>query len=143
MKSLVERFRSIGSKNLADKLQDDEQLARQVMALFTMLSELYGPDKLVLKAGKLDALELMRSSRIEDRVLALQRLVFEDPTIEAPPSPDGIEAALSSIEEEIADIVARRRLRRRSSGASTIGCSSATGLRERDQDADPARRRWP
>ena len=43
-------------------------------------------------------------------MLALQRLVFEDPTIEAPPSPDGIEAALSSIEEEIADIVARRRL---------------------------------
>ena len=51
MKSLVERFRSIGSKNLADKLQDDEQLARQVMALFTMLSELYGPDKLVLKVA--------------------------------------------------------------------------------------------
>lgn len=110
MKSLVERFRGIGSKNLVEKLEDDEQLVRQVMGLFTMLSELNGPDKLVLKAGKLDALDLMRSSKIEDRVLALQRLVFEDPTIEHAPAPDAIDAALADIEEEIADIVAKRRL---------------------------------
>jgi len=110
MKSLVERFRSIGTKNLVEKLEDDEQLVRQVMGLFTMLSELNGPDKLVLKAGKLDALDLMRSPKIEDRVLALQRLVFEDPTIEQAPAPDAIDAALADIEEEIADIVAKRRL---------------------------------
>ena len=110
MKSLVERFRKIGSKNLSSKLQDDEQLIRQVMALFTMLSDLYGPDKLVLKAGKLDALDLMRSSKVEERVLALQRLVFEDPTIDEAPAPEAVDSVLADIEEEIADIVARRRV---------------------------------
>ncbi len=110
MKSLVDKIMKMGSKNLADKLQGDEQLMRQVMAMFGILSDLYGPDKLVLKAGKLDALDLMRSSKIQDRILALERLVFEDPTIDKVRTPAEYEAALADIEEEIADIIAKRRV---------------------------------
>jgi len=110
MKSLVDRIIKMGSRNLADKLQGDEQLMRQVMSMFGILSDLYGPDKLVLKAGKLDALDLMRSSKIEDRILALERLVFEDPTIDKVRRPDEYETVLSEIEDEIADTIARRRV---------------------------------
>ena len=110
MKSLVDKIIKMGSRNLADKLQGDEQLMRQVMSMFGILSDLYGPDKLVLKAGKLDALDLMRSSRIEDRILALERLVFEDPTIDKVRKPDEYETVLSEIEDEIADTIARRRV---------------------------------
>lgn len=110
MKSLVKKFSKMGSRNLADKLQDDEQLVRQVMALFEILSDIYGPDRLVLKAGKLDALSLMRSLELEDRILALERIVFEDPTIDRKPSPNEYESVLSEIEEEIADVIARRRV---------------------------------
>lgn len=110
MKSLVDKIIKMGSRNLADKLQGDEQLMRQVMSMFGILSDLYGPDKLVLKAGKLDALDLMRSSRIEDRILALERLVFEDPTIDKVRKPDEYETVLSEIEDEIADTIAKRRV---------------------------------
>ncbi len=110
MKSLVDKIIKMGSRNLADKLQGDEQLMRQVMSMFGILSDLYGPDKLVLKAGKLDALDLMRSSRIEDRILALERLVFEDPTIDKVRKPDEYETVLSEIEDEMADTIARRRV---------------------------------
>jgi ATP-dependent Lon protease len=81
-----------------------------VMALFEILSDIYGPDRLVLKAGKLDALSLMRSLELEDRILALERIVFEDPTIDRKPSPNEYESVLSEIEEEIADVIARRRV---------------------------------
>jgi ATP-dependent Lon protease len=110
MKSLVKKFSKMGSRNLAGKLQDDEQLVRQVMALFEILSDIYGPDRLVLKAGKLDALSLMRSTELEDRILALERIVFEDPTIDRKPSPNEYESVLADIEEEIADVIARRRV---------------------------------
>ncbi len=110
MKSLVDKIIKMGSRNLADKLQGDEQLMRQVMSMFGILSDLYGPDKLVLKAGKLDALDLMRSSKIEDRILALERLVFEDPTIDKVRPPAEYETALSDVEDEIADTIARRRV---------------------------------
>lgn len=93
---------------LHDRLLDEEQLQRQVAAVFALLSNLYGSDKLVLKAGKLEALKLMRSEILEDRVLALQRIVFEDPTIENSPHRKDLPDALNEIEEEIADLIARR-----------------------------------
>jgi ATP-dependent Lon protease len=83
-------------------------ITRQVTALFEMLANLVGPDKLVLKAGKLDALKLMRSNRISNRILALQRLAFEDPTIERAPTPAMYAGAIAAVEEELADLIAHR-----------------------------------
>ncbi|HHY38928.1 MAG TPA: AAA family ATPase, partial [Clostridia bacterium] len=81
---------------------------RQVSTLLSILSGIYGADRLVLKAGKLEALAAMRSDKLEDQVLALQRIVFEDPTIETPPALGSIPKILDEIQEEIADIVARK-----------------------------------
>lgn len=77
-------------------------------ALFDMLSNLVGADKLVLKAGKLAALKLMRSRTLADRVLALRRLVFEDPTLTRTPPRSGYADALAAVEEELADLIAHR-----------------------------------
>lgn len=93
---------------LHERLLDDEQLVRQVAAIFALLSNLYGSDKLVLKAGKLEALKLMRSEVLEERVLALQKIVFEDPTIDTLPHRKDLPQVLNEIEEEIADLIARR-----------------------------------
>ncbi len=93
---------------LHERLLDEEQLTRQVAAVFALLSNLYGSDKLILKAGKLEALKLMRSEMIEERVLALQRIVFEDPTIDTMPSHKDLPQIINEIEEEIADLIARR-----------------------------------
>ena len=73
-----------------------------------MLADLVGPDKLVLKAGKLDALELMRSRELGDRVLALRRLTFEDPTIGRAITPATLDDALAAVEEELAELIAHR-----------------------------------
>jgi len=110
MKKLFQRLTSPSKLNISlqDRLDDEEQLGRQVAAIFALLANLYGSDKLVLKAGKLEALKLMRSSVLEERILALQRIVFEDPTIESPPKPADIPEILNEIEEEIADLIARK-----------------------------------
>ena len=90
------------------RLQEDEQLQRQVAAVFALLANIYGSDKLVLKAGKVEALNLMRSEVLEERVLALQRLIYEDPTIDTLPHRRELKAVLNELEEEIADLIARR-----------------------------------
>lgn len=84
-----------------------EMLQRQVRALFGLLGNLYGADRLVLKAGKLEALQLLRSEHLADQVQALQRLVYEDPTLEKPDL-RAIPRILNRIEDEIADVIARR-----------------------------------
>ncbi|MFZ5816176.1 MAG: Lon family ATP-dependent protease [Bacillota bacterium] len=93
---------------LNKKLSPEEQLRRQVGALFGLLTNLWGPERLVLKAGKLEALGLMKSDHVEEQVLALQRLVFEDPTIDALPSRSQIPKIIDHLENEIADLIARR-----------------------------------
>jgi ATP-dependent Lon protease len=90
------------------KNSPEEQLRRQVGALFGLLTNVWGPERLVLKAGKLEALPLMKSEHVEEQVLALQRLVYEDPTIEALPSKSQIPVLIDQMESEIADLIARR-----------------------------------
>lgn len=84
------------------------EIDRKINILFEFLSNLYGPDKLVLKAGKLDALKLMRSGQAPERLLALQRLVMEDPTLSELPNPKAFRSVLNGLEEEIANLVAMR-----------------------------------
>ncbi len=109
MKTFLEKFITRSDKpELAEKLSEREQLKRQVTTLYNMLSNIYGSDKVVLKAGKLEALNLMRSEMFEERVLALQKIVFEDPTIDKIPTEEEIPKIINDIEEEIADIIARR-----------------------------------
>lgn len=108
MKGIIKRLIDNDKASLDKKLAEEEQLKRQVTALFGLLANLYGSDKLVLKAGKLEALHLMRSSNLPERVLALEKLVYEDPTIDDLPGYEEIPQVINEIEEEIADILARR-----------------------------------
>lgn len=86
----------------------DDELKRQVSALYGMYSGIIGAEKVVLKAGKVDALQLMRSDDVGERVLALQKLVFEDPLADKVPSLDEIPEILDEIEDALADMMARR-----------------------------------
>ena len=69
------------------KYGGEDEVRRHLEALYDVLANVLGAEKIVLRAGKLGALKGMRSERIGDRILALQRLVFEDPTIAGPPAP--------------------------------------------------------
>lgn len=105
--NFFDRFlRSKPSNNI--KAGEDDQLKRQVAALYGLYSGIIGSEKLVLKAGKLEALQLMKSENLSERVLALQKLVFEDPTVDKKPAIEEIPSILADIEDEIADLMARR-----------------------------------
>jgi len=108
MKGLLDKLFKSGKSGIKEKLVEDEQYRRQVTALYGLLSGIYGSDKLVLKASKLEALNLMRSTILEERVLALQKLIYEDPTIDNVPKREEIPEIIEKLEEEIADIIARR-----------------------------------
>lgn len=91
-----------------EAIKEDDQLSRQVAAIYGLLAAILGSDKLVLRAGKLDALEQMRSENIKERILALEKLVYENPTLDKLPEDEEIPKILEGLEEEIADIMARR-----------------------------------
>ncbi len=90
------------------KYGGDDGLRRYVAALYDVLAATIGSDKVVLRAGKLDALKMMRSNLLPERILALQRLVFEDPTLERLPQPGKFADAIAEIEDGLANLVAQR-----------------------------------
>ena len=87
-----------------------EDMSRRITSMFSMLSDMLGADRLILKAGKLESLTLMRSDDLEQRVMALQRIVFQDPTITVPPSFDELPSVMEELEDELAELLARKRL---------------------------------
>ena len=95
--------------SLAEMAPKDE-LDRKIDMIFTLLVDYYGSDKLVIKAGKMDALHLVRSPEKGERVLALQKIIFENPTLTKPPAEKEIPAILDTPTEKMSDILARRSL---------------------------------
>jgi ATP-dependent Lon protease len=100
-KTYVTRFRR--------KFGVEDELSRYVSALYEMLASVLGQDKVVLRAGKVNALKMMRSQNLPDRLCALQRLVLEDPTRERTTTRAQQRKALAEIEEAMADVLAQRR----------------------------------
>ncbi len=90
------------------RLSADEKLRREIAALYDVLTEALGTEKVVMRAGKLGTLKEMRSQAIPDRLLALQRLVFEDPTLETRPAKAQYKKLIAEIEDRLADLVAQR-----------------------------------
>ena len=95
--------------SLAEMAPKDE-LDRKIDMIFTLLVDYYGSDKLVIKAGKMDALHMVRSPEKGERVLALQKIIFENPTLTKPPAEKEIPAILDTLTEKMSDILARRSL---------------------------------
>ena len=93
---------------LRRKFGVEDELGRYVSALFDMLAGVVGPEKLVLRAGKVNALKMMRSANLPDRLCALQRLVFEDPTRERVHSRAEQRKAIADVEEAMADLMAQK-----------------------------------
>ena len=83
---------------------------REISALYEIVIDSMGSDRLVLQAGKMDALRLMRSANPCERVLALRRILEENPTIAPPPKPSELQAEIVRLSELLADMIARRQV---------------------------------
>ena len=88
----------------------EHPLDREIDALYGMLADILGSARLVIKAGKMDSMRFMRSPLRGERVLALERIILENPTIEHIPTDAEIPKLLTELSERIADLMARRSL---------------------------------
>ncbi len=94
--------------NPVGRLTGRESLRRKVAALFGVLTSLYGSDRLKKRATKLGAAGWMGSRQVGRRVLALQRLVYDDASLEAVPKELELPAILDDLQEKLADLIAKK-----------------------------------
>src|SRR5438309_2066748 len=94
--------------NPTGNLSGRESLKRKAAALFGVLDSLLGAERLARRADKVGAKVLMHSRQLGRRVLALQRLVYDDGSLAAVPKEAQIPAILEDLQERIADLMARK-----------------------------------
>jgi len=104
-------FGAIGGGGKKDrKSRQETDIEREIASLYAILVDVMGSDRLVLQAGKMDALRYMRSNDPAERVLALRRILEENPTLSPPPKPSELKDQVVALSELIADIMARRQV---------------------------------
>ncbi len=88
--------------------RQETELDREISALYAILVDVMGADRMVIQAGKMDALRYMRSTDPAERILALRRILEENPTLGPAPKESEIPGELQRLSECLADIMARR-----------------------------------
>ncbi|EKU71107.1 S16 family serine protease [Selenomonas sp. F0473] len=99
-----------GTSDVPPSPSQEAALDIEIAAIFRMLADTMGTENLVIEAGKMNAMKLMRSEDRRERVLALMRILEEDPLISPPPAEAEIPEILMHMTEQLADIRARRDL---------------------------------
>ncbi len=99
-----------GKKQIVIQPRNETEIDREISALYEIVIDAMGSDRLVLQAGKMDALRLMRSANPCERVLALRRILEENPTISPVPKESELPAEIAKLSELLADIIARRQV---------------------------------
>ncbi len=90
--------------------RNETEIDREISALYSIVIDAMGSDRLVLQAGKMDALRFLRSNDPGERILALRRILEENPTLGPPPSKSEIPDEIVKLSELMADILARRQI---------------------------------
>ncbi len=97
----------IKQKNNSYLQQKETELTWRIESIYKILKTIYGAQGLILRASKLDAMDLMGSSVIDDRILALQKLL-EDPCINEVGDAMARISTIEHLEALVVDIYARK-----------------------------------
>ena len=97
-------------KSTPPTLSAEARIDTEIAAIFRMLADTMGTERLVIQAGKMNAMALMRSDDRRERVLALMRILEEDPLLSPPPSEAELPEIIARMMEQVAGILARRDL---------------------------------
>lgn len=109
-KSSIKAAVNLQQPNIStDKIQQ-QSLNHDIEALYSLLIDIEGADHLVLKASKFNALAFIRSNDPHQRILGLQKIIYEDPSINDLPPANELPNLLKEMTNYLANIVARRSL---------------------------------
>ncbi len=89
---------------------NSDRLLWRIESIYKKLDAIYGTQGLIIKASKFDAIDLMSSISLPDRILALRRILKENPTINDKVGDKQMPALLDELEEMLADIYTRRKV---------------------------------
>lgn len=86
--------------------KQEQEICRRVDSIYSKLERFYGAKDFVLRASKLDAIDLINSGNLDQRVLALQKIIQKDPTLKQTGEKE-LGALVKELEDNIIEKFAR------------------------------------
>lgn len=109
-KSSIKAAVNLQQPNISTDKTQQQSLNHDIEALYSLLIDIEGADHLVLKASKFNALAFIRSNDPHQHILGLQKIIYEDPSINDLPPANELPNLLKEMTNYLANIVARRSL---------------------------------
>ena len=109
-KSSIKAAVNLQQPNISTDKTQQQSLNHDIEALYSLLIDIEGADHLVLKASKFNALAFIRSNDLHQRILGLQKIIYEDPSINDLPPTNELPQLLKEMTNYLANIIARRSL---------------------------------
>lgn len=109
-KSSIKAAVDLQQPNISTDKTPKTSLEHDIDALYSLLIDIEGADHLVLKASKFNALAFIRSNDLHQRILGLQKIIYEDPSINDLPPTNELPQLLKEMTNYLANIIARRSL---------------------------------
>ena len=91
----------------------EEELRRQVNVLYGAFTGLIGSEKMVLRASKYSALAYVHSEDPRQRLVGLQRLIYENASYDKVPTDEEVVDVLNELELVLAEMLARQAVEER------------------------------
>ncbi|MFZ5968275.1 MAG: Lon family ATP-dependent protease [Bacillota bacterium] len=94
--------------DLNDKILESGTVEKQISALYHVVHHVIGKDKVKNIMEGEEAVGLLDSTDIDDRIMALQRIVFDKKELNEMPQDEAVEEKIRRIEEKVSDLLARK-----------------------------------
>ena len=86
--------------------KDNPRLEEMLSSLEDLLNEVFGPDQLVIRSTKLEILDLLGADDLDQRLSALEKIVYYDAGYES--GEKNIEKRINLLTAEVCEMIARR-----------------------------------
>ena len=87
-----------------DKAVTDD-LNRKINAVYSIYASLVGPEELIVRTGRYDALKYIHDENPRVRLIGMQRLILESRDYNRPPTDEEIPLVLDNLEEKLSDLL--------------------------------------
>ncbi len=91
---------------------DDEELNRQLNAIYSIYATAMGPEQIIVQASQYNAVKYMHDENPRIRLIGMERLILESQDYNRQPTDEEIPAILDKLEDKLAEILARQAVER-------------------------------
>lgn len=141
MEDVTDLLNRIKNQIGGEESLSDEELNRQLNAIYSIYAAAMGPEQLIVQASRFNAVKYIHDENPRSRLIGMERLILESRDYHRQPTDEEIPAILDKLEDKVADILSRQAVERSSRKRSKTVSKSGTRSMSKKSAARSSKRK--